>query len=160
LYAGVLAASWGVLPVIATSLSELKPLIFCRIVLVSSHPSHPYVIIARNASYMSILSVDGSWNIYSITHLLSSSGRPLTPTHWQISVASSTDHGRSWDIPALNNNNHSALNLGAGRVISPYSNPCPVSSAHPVHMMMYMMMHMMMHMMMCSLLSLSFSRLA
>jgi hypothetical protein len=46
LYAGVLASSWGVLPVIATSRSELKPLILCRSVLVSSHPSHPYVIMA------------------------------------------------------------------------------------------------------------------
>jgi hypothetical protein len=32
----------------------LKPLIFCRSVLVSSHPSHPYVIMARNASYIVI----------------------------------------------------------------------------------------------------------
>jgi hypothetical protein len=102
---------------------------------------------------------DGSWNIYSITHLVTAAGRPVTPTHWQIAVASSTDQvnennqqqflfslslvlggltpvrwlliscgqGASWDVPPLNNlNTPNALNLGAGTIISPEANPCPV----------------------------------
>ena len=50
----------------------------------------------------------------------------MTPLHWQIAVASSTDEGVSWDVPPEDNSKAGALNLGAGIVVSPYSNPCPV----------------------------------
>jgi hypothetical protein len=72
LYAGVLASSWGVLPVIATSRSELKPLILCRSVLVSSHPSHPYVIMASrvwSSTRVSHAVHEHSASSYTITDL-------------------------------------------------------------------------------------------
>ena len=100
---------------------------------VASHPAGPYkrkeLVLGQehHNPQTKISPFDGSWNIYSITHLLTAAGRPVTPTHWQIAVASSTDQGSSWDVPPLNNlNTPGALNLGAGTIISPQANPCPV----------------------------------
>ena len=98
----------------------------------AAHPAGPYkrkgLVLGQehHNPETKVSPYDGSWNIYSITHVLTSAGRPVTPKHWEISVASSTDFGASWDVPPLNNNADGALNLGAGTVISPESNPCPV----------------------------------
>ena len=47
--------------------------------------------------------MDRSWHLEPITHTLNEAGRPVTPLHWQISVASSTDEGVSWDVPPEDN---------------------------------------------------------
>ena len=76
---------------------------------VASHPAGPYkrkaLVLGQEHHNPETKAspFDGSWNIYSITHTLNSAGRPVTPLHWQISVASSTDEGVSWDVPPEDN---------------------------------------------------------
>ena len=64
---------------------------------VASHPAGPYqrqeLVLGQehHNPETKVSPFDGSWNIYSITHKVTAAGRPVTPTHWQIAVASSTD---------------------------------------------------------------------